>query len=903
METLTLLFSDIEGSTRLLAALGNRYDAVVADHAALLRKAFTAHGGDEQTTEGDSFFVTFPSAASALAAAVDMQLALAAWDGPAEATPRVRIGLHAGEVRGARGELVGMAIHEAARIAAAGHGGQVVLSGVVRDLVGSDLPSGVSFRSLGRHVLRDVSRPLELLQICHPELADRFPPLRTLDVPTNLPVSRTSFVGRVDELERLTDLLAAHRLVTLTGVGGAGKTRLAVEAAGRALGRFPDGVFYVDLAPVRDPDAVMSAIGAALNVQGESGQVDRVVAESVGPRDALIVLDTCEHLIDSCAEAVDVLLTQGRRLRVLATSREPLDLDGEHTMQVRSLPVGGDDDAAISLFEQRARAAQSGFRVTAANHGHVKTICERLDGMPLAIELAAARVATMGVDELSRRLDDRFELLTGSRRGRSQRQQTLQATMEWSWKLLSDNERRTLRWLAVYAGSFTLDGAAGLIGRDAFGAVTSLVARSLVSTEETIWGTRYRLLETVRAYAQQQLVDAGEAEAARNALVTWYAETSAATTVLLTFDELGRRLHAEYPNLRAALEWADSTDAYEALGRIVANNSDVFWMGGSSLPHVQEGMQWATRVAEDERQPLEIRAAALSQLGFLAIMNGDLPTGRAAFEAALELDAAEGWWTVMACVFTARFDEAHALADRIEIPDIRLSIAVWSGVGGLGFDPEASQRALRALRAEIEASPLHDRWEYFFCLAGLAFTALLLQDPTAALTSARRVREVFGPSAPWGGIVLRYGELLEAMALALTDEVNEARSRLEDFTTMVLRERYPLFQIDCLAAWAWFAFCEGDLDEAARRLEPVLADGRVRTNGMQAFAGRLAANLNAAFEARGDAAPLDVRAYLALWIARVRGDAVVAPNPELDERIERQLRELTSEAGRGSSDP
>ena len=392
VDTRTLLFSDIEGSTRLAAAAGDDYADILATHRSLIREATSKHNGIEQSTEGDSFFLLFASASDGLAAAVDAQLALTREAWPDGLEVRVRMGLHVGEIKWSDEDVVGLSIHEAARIMGAAHGGQVLVSSVIRDLTVDARPNDVSVRNLGPHKLKDFDDPMELVQICHPDLAADFPPPRTNAVVVNLPIPRTSFVGRDREVRDVLALLAAGRHVTLTGVGGSGKTRLALEVAVLDTDNHPDGVFFVDLAPLADSALVLSAVAASVNAQGDPSDLEAMVLRYIGDRRALIVLDNCEHLIDACADVVDVLLSRCPSIHILATSREALRIDGEQNFSVPSLHVDDDTSEAVQLFVSRARSVKADFVLTDANRHDVIAICRRLDGIPLAIELAAGRV-------------------------------------------------------------------------------------------------------------------------------------------------------------------------------------------------------------------------------------------------------------------------------------------------------------------------------------------------------------------------------------------------------------------------------------------------------------------------------------------------------------------------------
>lgn len=561
--TVGLLFSDIEGSTRLLQALGAAYGDVLLEHHRLMRDAFTAHGGTERGNEGDSFFVTFPTAADAVRAALDAQRALGAHTWPrADATVRVRMGVHVGAVEEIGGALVGMALHEAARIASAAHGGQVLASELAASLA-TTMPANASWRDLGPHRLKDLDAPVHLVQLMHPAMRSEFPPVRAHGaIRNNLPAQPTAFIGRRDELDQVNDLLRSSRLLTLTGPGGSGKSRMALTVAAAALPEHPDGAWFIDLAVVIDPLAVPAYLAAAIGISEVA--LDDVCA-FLGDKRALLVFDNCEHLVDAVSASVSLLLARCPTIVVMATSREPLGIAGEVVWRVPPLTA---EDAA-ELLRQRARAVNPKFVVTEDNRGWVDEVCRRLDAIPLALELAAARLGTLSVDQLAQRLDQRFRLLAGGVRGGLERHRTLQATVDWSYDLLSPPEQQLLCRLGTFVGGFTLEGADVLAPAD-FDAITvvevmdQLVRKSLVIAEQDCAGVRYRLLETVRQYALDKLGVGAGLVAARDAHLAWAHALIVDAGKVLWFggDEASalERLDTEESNLRAAFDWALDRD-------------------------------------------------------------------------------------------------------------------------------------------------------------------------------------------------------------------------------------------------------------------------------------------------------------------------------------------------------
>ncbi len=527
--TVTLLLADVEGSTRLWETQPEEMTAAVARLDQAVAGAIAAHGGIRpvEQGEGDSFVIAFARASDAVACALDLQRAPLA-------PIKLRIGLHTGEVRlRDEGNYIGPTINRTARLRDLAHGGQTVLSGATEPLVVDQLPPGVGLTELGTHPLRDLPRPERVVQLCHPDLRNDFPPLRTAAtvVSHNLPVQLTSFVGRQAEMKSLREALAGNRLVTLTGAGGAGKTRLAVHVAAELAGEFGDGVCYVDLAPITHPDLVPVTAARALGLPDQPGRSTMdTLLRFVRDRQMLVVLDNCEHLLDASAALVVALLGGAPGLTLLATSREPLGVTGEATWQVPSLSLADD---AIELFADRARLARTDFTITDDNSAAVAEICRRLDGMPLAIELAAARVRALSLTEIVDGLHDRFRLLTGGSRTAVRRQQTLRASVDWSHALLTDTERILFRRLAVFLGGFDLEAAQAVAGAgdieryQVLDQLTLLVDKSLVVAENTGGPTRYRLLETVRQYALEKLGESGEADAVRSRHCDYYTSMAA----------------------------------------------------------------------------------------------------------------------------------------------------------------------------------------------------------------------------------------------------------------------------------------------------------------------------------------------------------------------------------------
>jgi predicted ATPase len=566
------------------------------------------------------------------------------------------MGLHTGEPISHTDRYVGLDVHRAARIGAAGHGGQILLSDAVSGLAARDLPPGVSLRDLGTHRLKDLREPEHLFQVVHPDLPADFPPLQSLDArPNNLPVQLTSFIGREKEIAEIKPLLGMARFVTLTGSGGAGKTRLALQVAADLLEGYPDGVWLAEFAPIADPALVPKTVASALNVSEQPGRdMIATLGDALRAKALLLVLDNCEHLLAACADLAATLLRACPQIRILATSREALGVPGESLWRVPSLSLPEDirhlpcaEDLvlydAVRLFVDRAVATAPGFTVTGENAPTVAQVCQRLDGIPLAIELAAARVKVLAVEQIAARLDDRFRLLTGGNRTTVPRQQTLRATMDWSFDLLSEEERAVLRRLSVFAGGWSLEAAEAICSESGVGAsdildlLTQLVNKSLVVAEVQSGEARYRLLETVRQYGRDRLLESGEAEGVRIQHRYWYLDLAERAEAELHGPEQGtwlERLETEHDNFRQALEWSvDATD--QNLGLRLASALAVFW---DRRGYASEGRGWLERaLLRSGNASVPARAKALKAAGYLANTQNDFDQGTTLNEASLAL--------------------------------------------------------------------------------------------------------------------------------------------------------------------------------------------------------------------------------------------------------------------------
>jgi predicted ATPase/class 3 adenylate cyclase len=652
--TVTLLFTDIEGSTRLLRELGNRYEKVLDDHRRLLREAFAAQEGTEVDTAGDGFFYAFPRARNALIAAVEGQRALAGHEWPLPL--RVRMGMHTGEPLSTETGYVGLDVHRAARIMSAAHGGQILVSQTTRGLAGEDLPGDVSLLDLGEHELKDLPTAERLFQVVAPGLSEDFPPIRSIDSrPNNLPRQLTTFVGRQADIGEAKRALSSTPLLTLTGPGGVGKTRLAIEIAGELIDEFEDGIWFVDLGPLKDPEFVVPAIASAVGVMHAPGQpILETVTEYLRGRRVLLVLDNCEHLLDVTARSVDALLRGCGLVRVVATSREGLAIPGEAVFPVPSLSLPDQQSAAagelgiyeaVRRFVERAIDAAPGFQITDRNGPAIAQICRRLDGVPLAIELAAARVRALPVEQIATRLDDRFRLLTGSSRITVPRHQTLRQTIDWSHELLAEDERAVFRRLAVFAGGCSLDAAEAvctgpLVEPDyVLDILSRLVDKSLLVAETEGTQARYRQLETIREYARGRLIEAGEAKDALRRHRDWFlAMVARAEPEFFQGAESGEwleRLDREHDNLRAALQWSLDEPGEAREGLHLAAGMWRFW---EIRGHLAEGRVWLESFLQATAGEVSaLQADAYTGAGILAFMLGDHAAASALHERSLEL--------------------------------------------------------------------------------------------------------------------------------------------------------------------------------------------------------------------------------------------------------------------------
>jgi predicted ATPase/class 3 adenylate cyclase/DNA-binding CsgD family transcriptional regulator len=633
VETVTFLLTDIVRSTWLWEAVPEAASAGIVRQLELVREAVGAHGGalSEGHGHGESVVAVFPSPADAVVAALDAQRTLVAEHGPQESAVRVRIALHTGEgqLRDDR-SYTGVALHRCARLCDIAHGGQTLISKATASLVAGALPKGASLVDLGPRRLRDLSRPQHVFELRHPAVPGDFPPPRSLDVlPNNLPAQLTSFVGRGDEMVEVERLLTRERLVTLSGSGGCGKTRLAVQAAAGLADGWPDGVWWVDLGPVRDPGLVAELTASTLRVLVDPGAGPlRTLTQQLRARRLLLCLDNCEHLLDASAALTDSLLRACPQVSVLTTSREPLGLPGEMVWRVPPL----NDDEAVRLFADRAVQVRPEFAVDDTNEVSVRTVCRRIDGIPLAIELAAAWVRALSPAQIAAGLDQRFRLLVGAPRGVIHRQHTLAASVDWSHDLLDEVDKALFRRLGVFTGDFSLDAVRmicageGLDEDEVLEALGRLVDKSLVLVGDHGGEARYRLLETVRQYAYDRLQVAGETAATRDRHLDCFlalAEEAEPQLERADQDAWLARLETEHDNLRAALEWGLSAADPERGRRLAAALPQLWYLHG----HSNEGINFLRRaiaLAPGDRSFLQASLHAGAALVGVAAGNFEL---------------------------------------------------------------------------------------------------------------------------------------------------------------------------------------------------------------------------------------------------------------------------------------
>ena len=632
--TLTFLFTDIEGSTQLWEKSPEAMKLALARHDDILRKVIEMHGGCVFKTVGDAFYAAFTSAPDAASAALDAQRRIQA-ESWGETPITVRMAVHTGAVEMRDNDYFGPPLNRVARLMSAGHGGQILLSTITYELVCSSLPVDAELRDMGERGLKDLVRPERIYQLTASGLQAEFPPLKTLEAfRTNLPQQLTSFIGREKEIGFVKRLIAQHRLVTLTGAGGTGKTRLSLQVAADLLDSFPDGVWFVELAPLSDPALIPQTVLMTLGLREETGHpILETINRSLRAKKILLILDNCEHLVEAAAQFAHALLHTCTDVRLLTSSREVLGIHGEKACYVASLSIPDihipqslakiTQYEAVNLFVDRAKTALASFELTDTNAFAVAQICAQLDGIPLAIELAAARVKMLKAEQIAQRLDDRFRLLTGGSRTALPRQQTLRAMIDWSYDLLSEVERILLRRLSVFAGGWTLEAAEticqgfGIDDYNVFDPLAQLVNKSLVVADaDDAIETRYRLLETVRQYAREKLSGMGEGMMVRDLHLQYFLNLAERAEPELDGPHVVEwltRIESELDNISVALEWSLNRDAQIGLRLFCA--LFVFW---AESDYGHPAHKWLKLLLDrpESQVATPIRAKALTMLGF-----------------------------------------------------------------------------------------------------------------------------------------------------------------------------------------------------------------------------------------------------------------------------------------------
>ena len=774
--TVTFLFTDIEGSTELLSALGDKYRYVLERHNELLRAAFARHNGHEVSTEGDAFFVAFTSAPDAVAAAIEGQRALHSEPWPEGRALKVRMGMHTGMGMPGAGNYVGLDVHRAARIAAAGHGGEILVSDATRALSGHALPEGASLRDLGSHRLKGLPAAERIFQVLVDGLPSDFPPIRSLEVrPNNLPVALTSFVGRETQIAEIRDLLGSTRLLTMTGPGGTGKTRLCIRVAEEVIADYEHGCWFVALDALRDPELVPSTIADALDVRVPPDKSAMEALESwLADRSLLLVLDNFEQITDG-ARYITQLLGSAAGIRVLATSRVPLHVYGEQEYPVPPLAGATDLRAvaladpealskyeAVRLFIERAAAVQPSFALTNANATAVAEICARLDGLPLAIELCAARIKLLTPEQMLGRLEQNLSLLASTARDLPERQRTLRGAIEWSHELLSDGERRLFARLSVFRGGFTVDAAEQVCGGsgvevDVLDGLSALVDNSLVHAEPSVTVSRFRMLETIGEFAREQLAEAADHDDVTRRHAGHFFALARDAGAQLTGPEsevVLDRLRVEQDNLRAAFERAPGIglldDALVAAGAM--------WRFWQLRNEFAEGRATLERLLELPGADPRARAGALTGAGGIAYWQGDFVAMARHYVEAREIYETIGDDALLA---EALYNEAFVtLSGNDPVgsrPMFRRAIDLYAKVGDemaaagaelfMGNTYMMTGDHLAALpwtqKAIASYRAMDARWMLGDALTGLAFQQAAVGDWPAGMASLRECIAIF----------------------------------------------------------------------------------------------------------------------------------------------------------------
>jgi predicted ATPase/class 3 adenylate cyclase len=836
--TVTFLFSDIEGSTLMLRSQGDAWGPLLERHRELLRAAFVANGGEEVGTEGDSFFVAFPTAPGAVAAAVEAQRALAAERWPEGAEIRVRIGLHTGEASFSAKTYVGLHVHRASRIASVAHGGQVLLSSATRALVGQSLPDGVELRDLGEHRLKDLEHPEHLWQLVIPDLRSDFAPVSSIDTtPNNLPKRLTTFLGREREIGEVGDLLEGHRLLTLTGPGGTGKTRLSLEVASRMVARYPDGVYFVELASITDPDLVLPTIAQALNLPDRGGRTtDERLIDFLGERTMLLVLDNFEQVLGA-APAIGRLLAAAANLAVLTSSRSALQISGEQEYPVP--PLGLPDPSrlpslaqlsqyeAVALFIERARAVKPAFEVTNDNAPAVAEICVRLDGLPLAIELAAARIRILTPQAMLGRLTDRLGLLAGGSRDLPERQQTLRGAITWSHDLLDETDRALFAAMSVFVGGAGLAQIEAVCAEEITGelldALASLVEKSLLRQSDGAGGEpRFTMLQTIRQFAEERSIDGGRRDVLRDLHAEAFADLAAAAAAEVMGHDKRTwldRLEEDHDNLRAAISRAVESGRAELALRLTSSLWR-FWQMRGYLAEGLERLELALAMPS-AKDHVSLRADALDAAAGITYWQADAERSRTFYKEEIEL--------------------RRAMDDRPGLAGALYGISfTWSIRHPLEFNAEGSAMAVATLNEALEIfRELGDEGGIGRCEWAMSNILYGDRNVPEAIEHARNALEVFERMGDdfmigWSKFTLALGAIAQDLQNAegsqsLRDEARDwLRQALRIFSEAQDVSGYTLV-IDTLGL---VAYRNGDLPRGARLSGAVRALERITGTGL-----------------------------------------------------------------------
>ncbi|MFO1412330.1 MAG: adenylate/guanylate cyclase domain-containing protein [Burkholderiales bacterium] len=898
-ERMAIMFTDIEGSTRMWEQDRAGMSRALAVHDTISRTAVAENGGTVVKMIGDGMYAVFPDSAGAMRAAVTVQRALADAAATGGLLLRVRCGMHVGMVEHRDNDVFGPPVNRAARIQGAAHGGQVLISQAMADDLADQLPPDVGLRNLGAVRLRDLGAAEPLYQVLHPELRDAFPALRSLEAtPNNLPNLLTSFVGRERELSEAKKKLGETRLLTLLGMGGHGKTRLSMQIGADLLDAFPDGVWFLDLAPIQDATLVPSVAAQVLNVQEEPGKpVLQTLCAHVKTHKTLFIVDNCEHLTAACAEFAHALLRAAPGVRLIATSREALRVPGEFTYPVLPLAVPDrNSDAAtllrseaVMLFVERAQSHKPGFVITDRNAPAVAELVARLEGIPLAIELAAARVRAMSIEDINVRLKDRFKLLTGGSRVALERQQTLRALVQWSYDLLRPEEATLIDRLSVFSGGFDLAAAEAVAGVDpldpfdVLDLVASLVEKSLVQMEESDSGTRYGMLETIREFSHERLVASGERDATAARQCDYFFSFAKTARDGLQGPEQGewiRRLETELDNIRAAIAFAmaGGGDPVVAVKYFVALMR--FW---TLCGYATEGRANVRAVLQLQAiQPPEVpRAFALYVGGVLATNQGDFAEAKAMLGECVDIrrrldhprEVAAGLAMLAGIHLTeGEADKARECAESALTIFRQLGEPIGEGIGlhhlgdiCLHQDDLASAKGFLEQSLAIARSARHLELESD-CERSLGDLALQSGDVTGARLRFTRAADICRDAADRRGLAIAGWRL--ARADAAGGDAETARSRLLDALRAFRSFAMNAETVDCLedlaavlyrlqdtsSALKVFAVCAAFRDSLKLPRTP-LADRGWRAAMDEVKANVPAAQLDAAWSSAHASAP------------------------------------------------